>query len=61
MLRRLTEEITYHNALHRFWSGRYAGTSNLKSNLIQRLTDMRGAVLFKVFPGLQKAYNVIDQ
>ena len=59
--RRLTVLITYHNALHGFWAGWGAGTTTLYANLLQQLMKMRGAVLFKVFMDLQKAYDALDR
>ena len=54
-------EITYHNALHEFWAGRWMGTAILEDKLLQQLTDMREAVLFEVFLYLQKAYDALDK
>ena len=52
--------ITHHNALHRFQAGRGTGTAVLEAKLIEQLTAMREAVLFKVFLDLQKAYDALD-
>ena len=59
--RRLTGEITYHDAIHGFLAVQGTGTAALKAKLLQHLTAMMGAVLFDVFLGIQKAYNALDQ
>ena len=46
--------------LHRFWAGCETGTDVLEANILQQLTDMRGAVLYEVFMDLQKAYDALD-
>ena len=50
--RRLTSTIMFHDVLHGFWTGRGMGTAALKAKLLQHITDMREAVLFKVFVDL---------
>ena len=57
----ITAEITYHDALHRFREGRGTETAALEAKLIQQLTAIREAVLFKVFLDLQKAYIALDR
>ena len=59
--RRLMAEVSFHDTLHRFWAGRRTGTTALEANILQQLTDMREAVIFKVFLELWKAYNALDQ
>ena len=46
---RITSDITYHNALHKFRAGRGTGTAAFKAKLFQQLMSMREAVLFDVF------------
>ena len=60
MNRWLTSAIKFHDALHGFWE--VWGTENvaLEAKLIQPLTTMREAVLFKVLLDLQKSYNALD-
>ena len=58
--RRLTTDINAHDKMHRCWSGRGTGTVALEAKLLQQLTDMREAVLFKVFLDLQKSYDTLD-
>ena len=58
---RLTAGITYHDALHGFKVGQGTGTSALEANLIQQLTAIREAVLFRVFMDIQKAYDASYQ
>ena len=58
---RFTEEISYHDALHRFQEGRGTGIATFKAKLLQQLTAMSEAVLFEVFMYLQKAYDALDQ
>ena len=57
----LMEAISYHNSLHGFWAGEWTGTAALKANLIQQLTSMREAVLFRLFLDIQKAYDTLDK
>ena len=47
MNRRLMEAITFHDVLHGFWVGRGMGTAASEAKLLQQLTSMREAVLFK--------------
>ena len=54
-------EISFHDTLHVFRSGRGTGTAALDANLLQQITAMREAVLFKVFLDLWKAYDNLDQ
>ena len=59
--RRLMSAIKVHDKLHRFWSGRGTGTVALEANLLQQLTSMREAVLFKVLLlDLHKSYDSMD-
>ena len=52
---RLTTANYFHDTLHGFWEGRGTSTAALEENLLQQLTTMREAVLFKVFLDLWKA------
>ena len=56
----LISEIHFHDALHGFWAGRGMGISAPKSKLLQNLTVMREAVIYKIFLDLQKAYGALD-
>ena len=56
----LTAAITFHGVLHGFQAGRGMGTATIETKLLQNLTAMREAVLFKVFLDLQKAYDALD-
>ena len=58
---RITTAILLHDMLHGFRVGHRTGTATLKANLLQQLTAMREAVLFKVFLDLWKSYNALDQ
>ena len=57
--RHLTVLITFHDVIHGFWAGRGMGTANFETKLLQNITAMREAVLFKVFLELQKAYDTL--
>ena len=57
--RRLVVVITYHDALHGFQAGKGTATSAIETNLLQKLTAMREAVLFEVFLDIQKAYDAL--
>ena len=47
--------IAFHNILHGFRSRQGNGTAALEAKLIQKITAMGDAVLFKVFLDLRKA------
>ena len=49
----LTAAITFHGVLHGFQAGRGMGTATIETKLLQNLTAMREALLFKVFLDLQ--------
>ena len=51
---------TFKDVLHGFQMGRGMGTASLEAKMLQQLTDMREAVLFKVFLYLYKAYYALD-
>ena len=51
--------ITYYNSLHGFQAGCGTGTDTLKIKLLQKVTDMREAVLHTIFLDLHKAYDVL--
>ena len=42
-------------------AGRGTGTASLEAKLLQQLTARGGGVLFKVFMGIWKAYDALDQ
>ena len=46
----LTETITFHDVMHRFWAGCGTGTTALEAKLLQQLTDM-GKALLQCLPG----------
>ena len=52
--------ISFHDTLQGFQVGRGTGTTTLEAKLLQQLTAMREAVLFKVFLDIQNAYNALD-
>ena len=58
---RLTAAIFFQENLHGFWAGQGTGTAALESKLLQQLTSMREAVIFKVFLDIWKAYNTLDR
>ena len=51
----LTAEIKFHYVLYGFRASHGTGTAALNAKLLQHLTAMREAVLFKVFLDIQKA------
>ena len=55
-----TSAICFHRFLHGFWEVRSAGTTALKSKLIQYITAMREAVLYEIFLNLHKYYDALD-
>ena len=57
----ITAAILFHDTLHRFWEERGTGTTTLEANIIQNITAMREAVLYKVFMDPRKAYDDLDQ
>ena len=59
--RRITAAIFFHDTLHGFRVGRGMVTATLEANLLQKLTAMREAVLFKVFLDLWKSYYALDR
>ena len=58
--RRLTTEIMFHDALHRFREGRGTGTATLEAKLQQQLAAMREEVLYVIFLDLTKAYDALE-
>ena len=58
---RITAAIFFHDMLRVFWAGQGTGTPTLEANLLQQITSMREAVLFKVLLDLRKAYDALDQ
>ena len=56
---RLMEEITFDDVLHGFQVSRGMGTPAFEANLLQQLTAMRDAVLFKVLLDIHKAYDAL--
>ena len=59
--RRLTQAITYHNALHGFREGGGTGTANLEAKPLQQLAAMRKEVLYVIFLDLTKAYDTLNR
>ena len=57
---RITAAIFFHDTLHVFWVGWGTGTASFKGNLLQQITAMREAVLFKDLLDLWKSYNALD-
>ena len=53
--------ISFHDTLHRFWAGQGIWTATLEAKLLQQLSAMREAVIFKVFLDLCKAYDALYQ
>ena len=58
---RLTTTIKLHDVLQGFQAVQGTGTASLKAKLIQQLSAMREAVLFKVFLDLKKEYDALDR
>ena len=58
---RLTQGITFHDALHGFREGHGTGTSTLEAKLLHHLAAMREEVLYMIFLDLTKAYNALDR
>ena len=56
---RFPSEIHFHDVLHGFWVCRKMVTAALEAKLLQQLTTMREAVLYEIFPDLQKAYDAL--
>ena len=59
--RQLTTTIELHDVLHGFWMGQGVGTADLEATLLQQISAMREAVLFKILLDLQKAYDDLDR
>ena len=59
--REIWASVTYHEALHRFSSGRGTEATYLKDNLLQKLTEIREEVLYKVFLYLNKAHDTFNR
>ena len=55
-----TETIMLYDVLHGFWAGCGTGNATSKAKLIQHLTDMKEAVLYKIILDLNKAYGALD-
>ena len=58
---RIIASITFHNFLHGFRAGCGTGTVTLKAKLFQQLAALRKEVLYVIFLGLHKAYDVLDR
>ena len=56
----VTAAISSHDIIHRFQGGQGTGTASLEAKLLQQLTAMTGAVLFKVFLYLRKSFGALD-
>ena len=54
-----TTSITYHNYLHRFWTGRGTGPATFEVKLLQQVVALREAVLHAIFLELHKAHNAL--
>ena len=59
--RHLTTAIGFHDTLHVFIAGQWAGDVSPKAKLIQQPTEMKGAVLYDILLDLQKLYNALDK
>ena len=59
--RQLMTAITFHDVLHGIWAVHGTGTADLESKLLQQLTDMMEAFLFKVFLDIWKSYDALYQ
>ena len=59
--RRLMSNIQYYDTLNGFHAGRGTGTTPLKTNLLQKMTDMKEEVIYEVFLDLYKYYNDLYQ
>ena len=59
--RRFAALISFHDNLHGFQAGRGTSTASLEAKLLQHLTAMRELILLKVFLGLWKFYDSLDQ
>ena len=53
-------EIRYHDEINGFRSGIGTGTTSIKDNHLQQLTEMNDEFLYKIFLDLRKTYSVID-
>ena len=56
----LTVAITFHDMLQVFFVVHGMGTTDIEAKLLQKLTKMRGAVLFEALLDLHKAYDPLD-
>ena len=56
---RFPSAIHCHGVLHGFWVCRKMATTALEAKLPEQLTTMREAVLYEIFPDLQKAYDAL--
>ena len=53
--------IGFHDVLYGLRAGRGTGTTSLEANLPQQLTDMREAVLHKIFLEPHNSYAALDR
>ena len=58
---RITASITYHNFLHGFRECRGTGTATLEVKLLHQLEALREEVLYVIFLGLHKVYDLLDR
>ena len=54
------EALDFHDTLCGFRSGRLMGTTDLKVNLLHKLTVMRKEVLYEVLLDPLKSYEALD-
>ena len=52
--------MQFHDVLHVFRAVRGTGIASFKSNLLQKLTVIRGKVLYEVFPNLQNLCGSLE-
>ena len=53
--------VQFTGVFHVFWAGRGTGTTYLKANLLQKLTEMRGEVLYRFLLEIRKSYKILDR
>ena len=59
--RNLTSVIGVHGTLHGFRVGKVMMNASLEPKLLQHLTAMREAVMYKLLLDLQKVYAALDR
>ena len=59
--RRITDKVTFHDALHGFRARRGTGTVCIEAKLLQQLSKMVQKTLHFIFLDLRKAYDIVNR